>query len=380
MLLRDDGLTILIAPNHQPVEPGSPTYLAAPVHKLVPGNGLVGNLSKDPNATYISWYGASLGGQYVPLAAAQMFTAPSSKTIHRIDVWLALAGGSGNAEVAIYSDAGGVPGTMLGGHDVAPAGQVGSCWALTHAKVKVPVAAGQPYWVAVTPDSGANVVWWFQDFDFVEIAAYPDTIVQEHGAKLLLLAIVARSEATLSHGATAVLRARARDIISAGGLDAICGSAMAAHAVDLLNYPVGQDLSDDVPRWLSVLDRPGISADGQSRVNFEAYMYVIAIKSRKLAAWNLLRHTLSGLRSIVLAGGLVNPAYELLNAPLPPDGWNSWDFHKRILIGLRELRRCTSVGQAVVAQLGLPDDDLEFVLEDRKKKRDRVGSIFCPWS
>jgi hypothetical protein len=86
------------------------------------------------------------------------------------------------------------------------------------------------------------------------------------------------------------------------------------------------------------------------------------------------------LDSAVLA--VLNPAYELLDIQLPPNGWSSWDFDRRLLIGLRDLRRWTGVESAVVAQLALSDDDLEFVLDDRRsKKRDKGGrSIFWPWS
>jgi GTPase-associated protein 1, N-terminal domain type 1 len=214
-----------------------------------------------------------------------------------------------------------------------------------------------------------------------DIAAYPDALVRQHAGDLLLRAISARSGGTLSHGATTVLRTRAREFISFGALNSVAGSAMAAQVSDLLNYPVDDEMASDVERWLSVLERLGPDAEGQSRVNFEAYMCVVAIKSGIPAAWDLLRWTLSGLRSIVLAGGLLNPAYELLDLQLPANGWSSWDFHKRILIGLRELRRRTGVDNSVVAQLALSDEDSEFVLDDRKgKKRDRGGSIFWPWS
>lgn len=212
-----------------------------------------------------------------------------------------------------------------------------------------------------------------------DILEYPDALVQRHAGELLLLAMTARSEGALSHGATAVLRRRAREFISAGALDAIAGTEMAAQAVDLLNYPVDQELSGDVQKWLSVLERPGMAAKGQYRVNLEAYMYVVAIKSRISQAWDLLKRTLPGLRSVVLAGGLVNPAYELLDVQLPPDGWNSWDFHKRILIGLRELARHTGAGYPVVSGLGLSDDDVNFILDRRKRKNDKGGSLFWFW-
>ena len=214
-----------------------------------------------------------------------------------------------------------------------------------------------------------------------DIAAYPDFLVQQHAEDLLLRAMTARYAGTLSHGATTVLRTRARELISFGALNSVAGSAMAAQVADLLKYPVDGEIKSDVHKWLSALERPGPDAEGQARVNFEAYMCIVAIKSGAPAAWDLLRWTLPGLRSVVLAGGLLNPAYELLDLQLPANGWNSWDFHERILIGLKDLRRRSGVDNSVVAQLALSDDDFEFVLDDRKpKKRDRGGSIFWPWS
>jgi hypothetical protein len=136
-----------------------------------------------------------------------------------------------------------------------------------------------------------------------DVAAYPDNLIRQHAGELLLRAIVVRSQGSLSHRGAAVFRARARELISSGALDPIAGSAMAAQAADLLHYPIDDELTDDVPRWLSALERPGPEAEGQLRINLEAYMCVVAIKSRTSSAWDLLRRTLPRLRSVVLAGG-----------------------------------------------------------------------------
>ena len=211
-------------------------------------------------------------------------------------------------------------------------------------------------------------------------AVYPDHLINQHAAELVLRAIAAREVGALSNAATTVFRTRARELVSSGALDRVAGAYMAAKAADLLHYPVDEELAGDIPRWLSALDRPGPSADGQLLAGFEAYMYVVAIKGRTPAAWELIRRTLPGLRSAVLAGSLANSTHDLLDARLPPNGWNSWDFDKRILIGLRDLRRWTGADSAVVEQLCLPEEDMEFVLDDRKnKKRDKGGSIFWPF-
>jgi hypothetical protein len=214
-----------------------------------------------------------------------------------------------------------------------------------------------------------------------DVAVYPDDLIEQHSANLLPRAIAAREAGALSAGGAALFRTRARELISSGALDQVAGTHMATQAADLLYYPVDDGLAGDISRWLSALSRPGPDTEGQLRINFEAYMYVVAIKGRTPLAWDLLCRTLPGLRTAVLAGRLVNPAYDLLDARLPPNGWNSWDFNRRILIGLRDLRRWTGADGAVVANLGLLDEDIEFVLDDRKsKKRDKGGSIFWPFN
>jgi hypothetical protein len=209
---------------------------------------------------------------------------------------------------------------------------------------------------------------------------YPDHLINKHAAELLQGAFAAGEAGALSDTATAAFRDRARELISSGALDRVAGAYMAAKSADLLHYPVDEGLAEDIPRWLSALDRAGPSADGQLLTSFEAYMYVVAIKGGTPAAWELIRRTLPGLRSAVLAGSLANSTHDLLDARLPPNGWNSWDLNKRILLGLRDLRRRTGVDSAVVEQLRLPEEDIEFILDERKsKKSSKGGSIFWPF-
>ncbi len=213
-----------------------------------------------------------------------------------------------------------------------------------------------------------------------DVAAYPDKLIREHAGELLFRAIAVRCQGTLSHGGATIFRSKARELISSGALKAIGGAAMAAQAADLLRYPIDGEMTNDVLPWLSALERPGPEADGHLRTNFEAYMCVVAMKSSTPSAWNLLHRTLPSLRAAVLKGSVSNPAYELLDVQLPPDGWNSWDIHRRLLIGLRDLYRRTGVDRAVVAQLALTEDDFEYIFDDRKnKKREKKGSIFWPW-
>jgi hypothetical protein len=209
---------------------------------------------------------------------------------------------------------------------------------------------------------------------------YPGNLVRTHASEFFSRAMTARREGYLSYGATALVRGRARDLLSLGVLDSVAGSALAAEAADLLNYPVEGETTDDVQRWLATLQRPGANAEGQSRVNLEAYLFIVAVRSSDPVAWELLRLTVSHVRAVALAGGLINPAYDLLERHLPSNGWNSWDFNKRMLIGLRELRRRTAASRSTVARLELSEDDLDFVADERKsKKKDKGGSLFWPW-
>lgn len=213
-----------------------------------------------------------------------------------------------------------------------------------------------------------------------DTVTYPDSLLQDYADEFLRRSMAARCEGHLSHTAAALMRARARDLLTWGALDLVAGSDMAALAADLLNYPMDSEITGDVQRWLAVLERSGPRAEGQSRVNLEAYLFIVATRSTDPAAWELLRRTFSGVRAVAMAGGLINPAYELLEKHLPPDGWNSWDFNRRMLIGLRALRRRTAASRGTVATLDLSDDDLDFVTEERKsKKKDKGGSLFWPW-
>ena len=182
--------------------------------------------------------------------------------------------------------------------------------------------------------------------------------MQQNPAELLFRAIAARSRGALSQGATTIMRTRARELISSGALDSIAGTAMAAQTADLLNFPVDNEIANDVPRWLSVLERPGPNAEGQAQTNLDAYMCIVAIKSEVVTAWKLLGRTISGLRSAVLAGELLHPAHQLLDRYLPSNDGNSWDLDKRIRIGLRQLRHSTGADEAMVAPLQLSDEDL----------------------
>jgi hypothetical protein len=210
----------------------------------------------------------------------------------------------------------------------------------------------------------------------------PEDILQHEASMLLTSALQARLAGTLHDSWTIVFRDRASDLLSAGALEGIAGFRSAAEAAALLDYPLAGDIADVTLRWIASLKRPGEPAEGILRTEFEAYACVLVFRSKLPEAWELLAKTLSDLRLIVLSGELPPHACKLLEAELPSMGGDSWDLNKRILTGVRELYRTTGTGVDVIASFGLPDEDLAFIFDDRKKKKpDRASilSLFWPW-
>lgn len=177
----DHGVPLVLSLHHRPPAAGQPNH-------YLPKRGIVaGNLSDEPNATYVSWYGylvcsADVCGQTIRIAAA--FTPKSSTQVSGIDVGLMAATSSPDygyvAKVALYSDSGGVPGKRIDGQDVTAAEATpNACCLTTHAKLKSnpKLKAGTQYWVVVTPDPNAYMVWAYEDLDFIT----PETFATDGG-------------------------------------------------------------------------------------------------------------------------------------------------------------------------------------------------------
>jgi hypothetical protein len=161
--------------NHKATHPGHASRGA--------GSGF-GLLSDMPNATFISWYSYFVPGSTAnggsPFQIATSFTAPATQKVTAVDIGIAAyyAGFYGyTGDVAIYDDAGGLPGSIMGkkGKFTAAETSWGPCCNLTQGTVKkVKIKAGKQYWVVVEADSDSFMVWGLQDADFVNphVAAF----------------------------------------------------------------------------------------------------------------------------------------------------------------------------------------------------------------
>jgi peptidoglycan/xylan/chitin deacetylase (PgdA/CDA1 family) len=96
---------------------------------------------------------------YTVVPRATQYTPASSGTVTDIMLYLTVTGSGGRAQVAIYSDNAGTPGTLLaksssdtittnGWHDFSG--------------FNVAVTAGTPYWLASETDSG-NLLWYYNN-------------------------------------------------------------------------------------------------------------------------------------------------------------------------------------------------------------------------
>jgi hypothetical protein len=138
---------------------------------------VAGNFSDEPNATYLSWNGysvcnADVCGLTTRIAAG--FTPKAATRVSGIEVGLMPASISTDyshvANVALYTDSGGVPGKEIDGQNVtAAAATPNACCLTTHVKLKSnpKLKAGTQYWVVVTPAANAYLVWAFENSDFV---------------------------------------------------------------------------------------------------------------------------------------------------------------------------------------------------------------------
>jgi hypothetical protein len=166
------GVPVLFSSEPDQAIPVQPNY-------TLPKKHLAGNLSPEPYATYISYdgyavCGAGTCGERIRIAAG--FTPAAATRVSGIDIGLIAASIGGfplTADVALYSDSGGVPGKRIDGQDVTAAEtKPTTCCLTTHAKLKSKpkLKAGTQYWVVVTPDDTSYLVWAFEDSDFVHPA------------------------------------------------------------------------------------------------------------------------------------------------------------------------------------------------------------------
>jgi hypothetical protein len=118
------------------------------------------NFSRYKLATYFSIWGNTIaqGGQNFPFQAwvGEAFTPTTDATVTKIETSAGRqSSGSHGFEISLYSDAAGVPGTVLQTVHVDNLPQYGQCCDVSTANFTtgVPVTAGTQYWVVVSTTS-----------------------------------------------------------------------------------------------------------------------------------------------------------------------------------------------------------------------------------
>jgi hypothetical protein len=135
---------------------------AAPVREpgLVPIFSNLLPVKKYPNGTYFCCFGPTVAGpdnQYgVPEQWwAEAFTPTANMTVTKVEVGIGFAIGTNSVNMGLYSDAGGLPGTVLVSRDIGNLPAFGSCCITMSLKDRsgIPVTAGTQYWVVLGTDS-----------------------------------------------------------------------------------------------------------------------------------------------------------------------------------------------------------------------------------
>jgi len=118
---------------------------------------IAGNFSLYPEATYFSVFGNTIaqGGSNFPFQVweAMPFTPTANATVTELQVSAGRqGGGTAGFELSLYSDAGGVPGTVIKSAHITNLPAYGDCCAVAEVSdpAGIPVTAGTQYWVVVS--------------------------------------------------------------------------------------------------------------------------------------------------------------------------------------------------------------------------------------
>jgi len=136
--------------------------------------------TKYPKGLYFCCYGNTISGPDSVVGAAYsvalQFTPASDMTAKEIDAGVGWAAGTNAVDLAIYDDAGGVPGKMLDGGQATGLGIFGDCCTMAVANVRAKLKGGTPYWVVVSAEGDTWDAWAFNSTDEIDqvTAAYND--------------------------------------------------------------------------------------------------------------------------------------------------------------------------------------------------------------
>lgn len=131
-----------------------------------------------PKGLYFCCYGSTVSGPTSAVGAAYsvalQITPASDIDAKEIDAGIGWAGGTNSVDLAIYDDAGGVPGNMISSGKATGLGTFGDCCTMAVAKVKASLKGGTPYWVVASAEGNTWDAWAFNSTDETDVlnAAY----------------------------------------------------------------------------------------------------------------------------------------------------------------------------------------------------------------
>jgi hypothetical protein len=132
-----------------------------------------------PDGLYMYALGAAISGPKSLLGGINWYAAPftpaTNTLVKEIDVPVYYDLGTNSFVVGLYSDAGGVPGTLLKSWVARKNDVKTGCCTFTVVKdtAGVPVTAGQQYWIALTTKAKTSfVTWTFNALNNVDAVPY----------------------------------------------------------------------------------------------------------------------------------------------------------------------------------------------------------------
>jgi hypothetical protein len=167
---------------------GSGLYLAPPPHDDGATVVFSNIAAKYPLGLYFCCSGATVSGPTSELGfqswPAMQFTPSTDISVTEIDAAVEWIAGTDEVDLALYTDADGVPGTLLNSFTATNLeGNAGCCaFAVGKDSKGIPITGGTPYWVAVTSDANgtdAFANWMFNSSD--QLDALPSAVNKGSG-------------------------------------------------------------------------------------------------------------------------------------------------------------------------------------------------------
>jgi hypothetical protein len=167
---------------------GSGIYTAPPSHDIG-ATVIFSNIgTKYRKGLYFCCSGATISGPDSVLQfqswPAMQFTPSTDATVTEIDVAVEWISGTNEVDLDVYTDAGGVPGTLLKTFKTTVLQFVGGCCSLAVCKDRkgIPITAGTPYWIAVTSDANGPDTFGSWEFNTTDqLDAVPSAVNKGSG-------------------------------------------------------------------------------------------------------------------------------------------------------------------------------------------------------